>query len=132
MTRTLLATLLIAAAAGSGCGEDAERAGAPAAKKPAAAKATATPAADEGSARSAVTIEGFTYSPARVTVRRGGQVTWTDEDASNHTVTFSKDGPKDIGNLREGRSATVKFDERGSYAYICDFHPGMAGTVEVR
>lgn len=58
-------------------------------------------------------------------------MTWTDEDASNHTVTFGDAGPKDVGNLREGRSATVKFDERGRYRYVCEFHPGMAGTVVV-
>jgi plastocyanin len=131
MTRTLLALFLVAAAAGSGCGEDSGRASAPAATKP-VATVTATPAADEVPATAAVTIEGFTYSPTRVTVRRGGKVTWTDEDASNHTVTFDDDGPEDVGNLREGRSATVTFDERGSYAYICEFHPSMAGTVEVR
>ena len=124
-----LLMFLSVAAAVTGCGgQENERATAPA--RPAASTPEAT--ADSVPARAAVTIEGFAYSPARVTVRRGGKVTWTDEDASNHTVTFAEDGPEDIGNLREGRRATVKFTEPGSYAYICEFHPGMAGTVEVR
>ena len=129
MTRPLLAVLVIAGI-GAGCGEEEQRSAAP--PPVATATAAAAPTDDAGPVGAAVTIEGFAYSPARVTVRRGGKVTWTDEDASNHTVTFAEDGPEDIGNLREGRRATVKFTEPGSYAYICEFHPGMAGTVEVR
>ena len=124
-----LPVFLTVAAAAAGCGEQAERvATAPAEPASSAPEATT----DSAPAKAAVAIKGFTYVPARVTVRAGGRVTWTDEDASNHTVTFGEDGPEDIGNLREGRRATVTFTEPGSYAYICEFHPGMAGTVEVR
>ena len=121
--------LLAAASVAAGCGEQNE----PESSSP-ARPAASTPEAttDSVPAKTAATIEGFTYSPARVTVRRGGKVTWSNEDASNHTVTFAEDGPEDIGNLRAGRRATVQFTEPGSYAYICEFHPGMAGTVEVR
>ncbi len=127
MPRLLVVPILAAAAVG--CGEQAERVTTSPAE-PAATTPAAT--ADSVPAKAAVTIKGFAYSPARVTVRRGGKVTWTDEDASNHTVTFAEDGPESIGNLREGRRATVKFTEPGSHPYICEFHPGMAGTVEVR
>ena len=125
-----LLTSLTLTAAIAGCGEQTERS----AKPPAQPAASSTPeaVADSAPAKVAVAIEGFTYSPKRVTVRAGGKVTWTDKDASNHTVTFEKDGPDDVGNLREGKKATVEFTEPGSYAYICEFHPGMAGTVEVR
>ena len=121
---------LVVATAVTGCGEQAERAATPPAQPQ--ASSTEAPAEDTAPAKVAVAIEGFTYSPKRVTVRAGGKVTWTDKDASNHTVTFEKDGPDDVGNLREGKKATVKFTEPGSYAYVCEFHPGMAGTVEVR
>ena len=139
MTRSTFALLAVTIGL-AGCGEDAERASAPpkataTAEATAAATAEATPAAtadDSAAATATVAIKGFTYDPTRVTVRAGGKVTWNNEDASNHTVTFEKDGPEDIGNLREGKRATVEFTEPGSYAYICEFHPGMAGTVEVR
>ena len=121
------AVFLMIAGFGVGCGDDAVR-------ESAAPSATATPAATpaEAPASAKVAIEGFTYDPARVTVRRGGEVTWDNADASNHTVTFRKGGPAGVDNLREGRKATVTFKERGSFKYICEFHPGMAGTVEVR
>jgi plastocyanin len=124
MPRTPISLLLVAVV-GAGCGEQTEPPASSAAPAPSEAPAAAAATAD-------VEIKGFTYSPARVTVRQGGKVSWTDADASNHTVTFAKDGPQDVENLREGRSATVTFRKRGSYAYICDFHPGMAGTVAVR
>ncbi len=131
MTRPLLAVTLIATLA-AGCGNEADRSDAPPSKAAATAPAGATPAG-KASASETVAIKGFTYEPARVSVRSGGEVTWENEDASNHTVTFrKKGGPEDVGNLREGRSASVTFEQRGSYAYICEFHPGMAGTVEVR
>jgi plastocyanin len=126
MLRVLM--LLTMASVAVGCGDQDEPPASPAQRPAPTAEATT----DSVPAKAAVTIKGFTYSPKRVTVRAGGGVTWTDEDASNHTVTFAEDGPEDIGNLREGRKATVKFTEPGSYAYICEFHPGMAGTVEVR
>ena len=128
--------ILAVASVAAGCGEQDESSQSPAQRPAPTSEATASPTSeattDSVPAEAAVTIKGFTYSPKRVTVRAGGEVTWTDEDASNHTVTFAEDGPEDIGNLRQGRKATVKFTEPGSYAYICEFHPGMAGTVEVR
>jgi len=44
---------------------------------------------DAGSATTSasVSITGFTFSPASVTVKPGGIVTWTNNDNANHTVT---------------------------------------------
>ena len=120
--------LLLVALAFVGCGEEPDDLNPASAT---AAPALPSPTAVAAEPAAAVEIKGFAYLPARVTVRRGGEVTWTDRDASNHTVTFEDEGPEDIGNIREGRSATVTFEEPGTYAYVCEFHPGMAGTVEV-
>jgi plastocyanin len=35
----------------------------------------------------AVNIAGFAFSPATATIKVGGKVTWTNGDATNHTVT---------------------------------------------
>jgi amicyanin len=115
-----------AAAAASGCGAADERS---AVEPTATATATAgAPAARSGPAR--VQIAGFTFQPGSVTVKAGQRVRWTDRDAANHNVTFAK-GPEGIGNLRQGRSASVRFPEPGTFAYVCTYHPGMAGTVVV-
>ena len=40
-----------------------------------------------GPANAAVTISGSAFNPNSVTVGPGGVVTWTNNDATNHTVT---------------------------------------------
>ena len=33
--------------------------------------------------------------------------------------------------LLKGQSATLAFNENGTFGYICSLHPGMKGTIEV-
>ena len=40
-------------------------------------------------------------------------------------------GNFDTGSIAAGASATVTFDEPGTFTYICSFHPFMTGTVTV-
>lgn len=77
-----------------------------------------------------MTIKGFAYRPKRVTVRRGTRVTWVNRDAANHTVTF--DHGRDLGNLDEGQHKSTVFRTRGSFSYVCQYHPFMKGGVLVR
>jgi len=77
-------------------------------------------------------MKGFAFAPARAEVAAGGRVTWTDRDESNHTATFADDAVKDVDNLRPGKRASVAFAEPGTYAYVCEFHPTMTGTVIVK
>ncbi|MEA2596390.1 MAG: hypothetical protein QOF01_2859 [Thermomicrobiales bacterium] len=93
--------------------------------------AQATPPADSGQANSAtVTIQGFAFEPPTLEVPVGTTVTWTNEDVAPHTAT-AEDGAFDTGQLDEGQDASHTFDQPGSYAYRCDFHPEMQGTVVV-
>jgi plastocyanin len=96
------------------------RAGAPlVAKKPAAG------------APNAVAIAGFAFRPAEVTVRAGQVVTWTNEDAAEHTVTEEGGGFTSETLARGGLFRTV-FDRAGTHRYFCALHPEMKGTVVVR
>jgi plastocyanin len=54
-------------------------------------------------------------------------VTWTNDDGTTHTVIFSDSSQ----TLNNGASYTRKFDTPGTYAYHCNIHPSMTGTVEV-
>lgn len=141
MTRTFIIAALLCAAVvvGAGCGGEEERASAPKATATPAATAEATASATatgtpegEGADKASVVIKKFAYTPKTVKVAAGAKVTWTDEDASNHTVTFTEKSIKSIDNIREGQSKTVRFEKPGTYDYICVYHPGMAGTVKVR
>jgi plastocyanin len=70
------------------------------------------------------------YSPNPAEVRVGGTVTWVNDDSTVHTAT-ANDRAFDSGALMEGDSFSFTFDREGEYAYYCDVHPNMVGTVAV-
>ncbi|MAZ15989.1 MAG: copper-binding protein [Ahrensia sp.] len=76
----------------------------------------------------AVTIKGFAFSPATLTVAAGDTVTFTNEDSAPHTATAG-DGSFDTGRLNKGASATVTIAGAGNHAYKCNFHASMKGTI---
>jgi plastocyanin len=84
-------------------------------------------------AGASVAVAGFRYTPPTVTIGAGEAVTWTlGNDAEQHTVT-----PDDAGSfagsgiLEAGQSFSATFGVAGHYAYHCDLHPFMTGTVIV-
>jgi plastocyanin len=78
-----------------------------------------------------VKIENFKFSPARVTVSPGTKVVWTNKDSDPHTATTDKRG---FGSpaLDTGKSYTHVLSKVGTYAYHCQIHPQMHGTVIVK
>ncbi|MBV9735081.1 MAG: cupredoxin family copper-binding protein [Acidisphaera sp.] len=96
-----------------------------------AALAWLTPAAQAGD--TAITIDNFSFTPARVTVPAGTHVVWTNRDDIPHTVT-SDDKPRTLKSspLDTGDQYSMTFDKPGTYAYFCSLHPHMQGTVVVQ
>lgn len=94
----------------------------------------ATPGAEAeaaaGDEAAAVEIADFAFSPDTLTVAAGSTVTWTNADGTTHTAT-ADDGAFDSDRLAEGDSYEETFDEPGTYAYHCDIHRGMEGTIVV-
>lgn len=78
------------------------------------------------------------YTPNNITVVIGvnNTVTWTDNDATIHTVTSSTvpsgATPFNSGYLNPGDTFTYTFTIPGVYAYHCQLHPWMTGTVTVK
>jgi plastocyanin len=112
----LLVSCTAIAAAGlfGGCGDDEQG---PAMPDPAAASGE-------------VEIAEFLYEPETITVEPGTKVTWVNSDKAPHTAT-ADDSSFDTGTLDKDDSASVTFDEPGSFSYTCRFHAFMNGTVEV-
>jgi YVTN family beta-propeller protein len=79
---------------------------------------------------STATIAQFAFSPATVTVAPGQPVTWTNTDPVQHTTTSDTPG-WDSGPLAPGANFAHTFTTAGTYAYHCDIHPFMHGTVIV-
>jgi len=77
-----------------------------------------------------VQIINFAFSPSSLSVRIGTRVTFTNRDASAHTVT-ADGGLFNSRDLASGQSFSFTFMSRGSFAYHCRIHPSMTGTVSV-
>jgi plastocyanin len=77
-----------------------------------------------------VAIVEFTYQPDPVVVQAGGKVTWQNEDTAPHTAT-ADDESWDTGTIEKGKIGSETFKEAGTFAYYCEIHPTMRGTVEV-
>jgi plastocyanin len=60
----------------------------------------------------------------------GQEVTWTNHDPAQHTVT-QEGGGFDSGKMAAKGTFSHTFDQPGEYRYICALHPGMKGKVVV-
>jgi plastocyanin len=77
-----------------------------------------------------VSIVDLAFEPTTVRLALGGTVTWRHNGIAPHTVT-ADDSSFDSGLLRAGGTFSHRFDRTGTFRYICAFHSGMAGTVEI-
>ena len=77
-----------------------------------------------------ISIQNFAFSSGNLTVAAGTRVTWTNKDSMGHTVT-SDSGAFDSGSLANGASYSFTFDQAGTFAYHCAFHPSMTATIVV-
>ncbi|HKY75402.1 MAG TPA: plastocyanin/azurin family copper-binding protein, partial [Acidimicrobiia bacterium] len=91
---------------------------------PAAPVEAATPETAE------VSIVDLAFEPATVRLAVGGTVTWRHNGIAPHTVT-AEDSSFNSGLLQAGGTFSHRFDRAGTFQYICAFHPGMAGAVEI-
>ena len=84
-----------------------------------------------------VDMHGDAFTPAHIQVVLGTTVSWTNQDAVPHNVTFSpvvmsSSGSWESGLLYPGQSFSYTFTSRGTFLYHCQEHPGsMIGTVTV-
>ena len=89
------------------------------------AAGASTPRAKSG----AVTIEDFAFSPKTLKVKAGSKIKVSNKDGTAHTFTANK-GAFDTGDIDGGSSATVTVKKAGTYAYHCNIHSNMKGTVK--
>jgi plastocyanin len=93
--------------------------------------AVADPPVPDESATSASTITIASFAFDGVTeVPVGTTVTVVNDDTATHTWS-AEDGTFDSGALAPGDSFEFTFTEAGEFAYFCNFHPSMQGTITV-
>jgi plastocyanin len=78
-----------------------------------------------------VNIQNIAFNPPNMTVAPGTTVTWVNNDQVNHTVT-ADNGTFNSGILQPGQRFAHTFKKAGTYAYHCNIHSSMRGTVTVR
>ena len=76
-----------------------------------------------------VDIVNFAFKPATLTVAKGGTVTFSNSSTVTHTAT--RGGAFDTGLIKPGKSVTVRFKQKGTFAYHCEIHPSMHGKILV-
>lgn len=85
----------------------------------------------QAAATSNVQIVNFDYSPDPITIQQGTTVKWTNADSTTHTVTSDTSGVFDSKFLNRSQSFSFTFNTAGTFAYHCDIHPFMTGSVKV-
>jgi plastocyanin len=87
-------------------------------------------------AKSTVDITGsrssnFAYSPRTVSVSVGDTVVWDNRSSASEGHTVTGDG-LDSGVFKQGERYSFKFRNSGTFKYVCELHPSMKGTVNVK
>jgi plastocyanin len=78
-----------------------------------------------------VSVRDNTFNPGNVKVKEGQTVTFTNDGAVAHTVTGIGGATFDSGALAPGKTFSFIAEGKGKVTYVCTFHAGMQGTIEV-
>ena len=91
--------------------------------------ATPTPTATSVPSTASVTVKNYAFVPMTVTVKVGGTVTWNFAQGT-HTATGTSSESWD-SEYKDSGSFSHTFNSAGTFAYVCNFHSSMSGTVIV-
>src|SRR5580658_2698623 len=80
----------------------------------------------------AVSIDNFTFTPQKLTVKAGTTVTWTNKDDIPHGIAATGNSFKRSNAMDTDDSYSFAFTTPGTYQYFCYIHPHMTGTIVVQ
>ena len=78
-----------------------------------------------------VSIANFAFVPAEVVIEAGQSVSWSNDDGAPHGLAF-RDAVPGTDLLLPGARFRRRFEQAGSYDYVCSVHPYMSARVIVR
>jgi plastocyanin len=90
------------------------------------------PAGSVAPATARITIHTLKYLPETIEIRKGETVEWDNKDLTPHTVTSQNGGELNSDSIEAEASWRHTFNQAGTFAYFCTFHPEMKGTVTVK
>jgi plastocyanin len=91
-----------------------------------------TPSTPSPTITTSVNLQNSTFSPPDIQVSPGATVTFTNNDGINHTVTFDNTSITSIDSYTTGAKTVTMPTATGTYAFHCQFHGNMRGTVLVK
>jgi plastocyanin len=83
----------------------------------------------EASGSAEVVINHFAYHPKTLDISKGTKVVFSNTSTKAHTATRA--GSFDTGHIKPGTSVSVRFTQKGVFAYHCKIHPFMHGKIVV-
>lgn len=76
-----------------------------------------------------VDINHFAFHPPTLRVAQGTTVAFVNSSHTAHTATRA--GSFNTGKIKPGKSVSVRFAHKGTFAYHCTIHPFMHGKIVV-
>ena len=77
-----------------------------------------------------VVMRNIKFAPARITVKVGQTVRWTNHDKVAHTVASAKLKLASEG-IEAGQSYEYRATRPGTFPYYCTIHAGQTGVLVV-
>ncbi len=80
-----------------------------------------------------IKMQGYDFSPDKITIAPGTTVKWINAGKHVHTVTDEHQS-WDSGNVNPGEKYSRRFDQKGTFKYYCIPHreARMTGTIIVK
>jgi plastocyanin len=77
-----------------------------------------------------VVIDKLKFGPFPAELHKGDTIVWVNKDFLRHTATAA-DHSFDV-DLQAGATGKTVLKKAGSIPFVCRFHPGMRGVLQVR
>ena len=76
-------------------------------------------------------VPAYSFSPARIEVKRGTTVSWINNDEITAHTVYDSNGLFASQLIPPKGKFSFTFDAVGTYGYQCNLHPWMKGEVVV-
>ncbi len=90
---------------------------------------TASPAV-AASREHVVVIDKMKFGPVAANLRKGDAIVWVNRDIFRHTATAANRS-FDV-DLPPGAKVRIVLKSTGSIPFVCRYHPGMRGVLQVK
>jgi plastocyanin len=77
-----------------------------------------------------VVIDKLKFGPLPAQLHKGDAILWVNRDFLRHSATAS-DHSFDV-DLMPGKTGKTVLGKTGAIAFVCRYHPGMRGVLQVK